>query len=109
MRFKVFYDEKINSIKINVLIDMSTDIILPENLDQSLHYPIPNELKKEIQKTVQNLIEEEDSQCIGNIDKDIANLVEKRKDTIKEMRKKYNPKIMKYCEDYKINFPEWFI
>ncbi len=109
MRFKVFYDEKINSIKIGVLTDTSTEIILPENVDQSLHYPIPNEFKKEVQKTVQNLIDSDDSACIDRIDKDFADLVQKRKDTMKKMREKYNPLIMKFCEDYKMNFPEWFI
>ena len=108
MRFKLFYEE--NRIKINVLTDNSSDTILPENLDQHVYYPIPNEFIKQVQTSIQDILSVEDSTTtIQEIDCQMAKLIQKRKDALVNMKKKYNPKIMEFCEEYKINNPEWFI
>ena len=109
MRFKVFYKEVLKKIMISVLKDDSNDKILPQNLDQHVYFPIPDKLLKKVDKEIQNIINVEDIECIERIDIEQEALIQKRKDTIKEMRKKYNPQIMKFCEEYRENNAELFI
>jgi len=109
MRFKLFFSEVSKTITINVLKDSGVDIILPENLDQHLYYPIPNEMQQEVLKSIQKIIKDEDTKCLIQMEDDITVAIKKRAEAINSMRKKYNPKIMEFCQEFKMKNPEWFI
>lgn len=109
MRFKLVNDDNEGLIKINVLIDKTSQTIIPEDTDQHLYFPIPNKLKNDVLKKINNIIDKEDSYCIKQIDKKINNLIKERKKILNEMREKYNPKIHNFCKEYKMDNSEWFI
>ena len=109
MRFKVFYNEKINEIDISCLKDKNKSIILPEALDQHVSYPIPKDMEKIIKKELFELIDKKETEKYLAITGEIQELQNKRKNMIEELRAELNPKILKTCEGLKERFPEYYI
>jgi len=109
MRFKIFYNEKDSKLNINCLSDNHSDIILPENPDQHVYFPIPDELKDDIKKELLSLISDEDLESFENINDNIKLLLEQRKEMIHNIRKRTNPLIIEKCEEFKLERAEDFI
>ena len=109
MRFKVFFNERDNEIQINCLPSDDNDIIIPENVAQHIHYPIPKELQREISKEMNKLIDKHDVDDYLAIADEIKELQERRRQLINNVRVKMNPLIVQKCEDFKMDHPEYFI
>jgi len=109
MRFKIYYNEKSNKLDINCLRDTYTDIILPENADQHVYFPIPGDMQKDIKAYLMPILSEEEATEIEKIRQEIEALNLKRKDFIEALRVKYNPVIIEKCEEFRLQNSEWFI
>lgn len=109
MKFKVFYNEQTKKLDINCLMDNFNDVILPENLDQHVSFPIPKDLLGECKQYLVQILDEEDISALQKICDDMEALVKLRRDTIYKFREKYNPLIVKRCEQFREDYAEWFI
>ena len=109
MRFKLFYNENECRLDINCLGDNFTDVILPENLDQHVYFPIPSDLAKEIQKDLLAMIEEDDSIELEEFRQQMMAIVEERKKLVHKLRAKYNPMIIEKCKEFREENAEYFI
>jgi hypothetical protein len=110
MRFKLFFNEKEQKLDFNCLTDSNTDIILPENPEQHVYYPIPNDLQREMKAALMPLIEDENiSQEIADLQVEIKNILEKRRQLIYDLRMKLNPSIIEVCKQFKEDNAEYFI
>ena len=109
MRFKIFFNEPKGVLDVNCLKDDSNEIILPENTDQHVYYPIPSELTKEIYDDLLSLLDQSITDEFSAINASIKELQQKRKAMIDDVRAKLNPSIIKQCEDFKLNHQEYFI
>lgn len=109
MRFKIFFNELTQSLDVNCLSGPSSEVFLPENTAQHVLYPIPNELTLDIREYLQGMLDQSISQEFKNIDASIKELQQRRRQLIDEARTKMNPKIIEYCEKFKIEHPELFI
>lgn len=109
MHFKVVYNYFIDSLDINCLPDNNSDIILPENTDQHVYFPIPSDLKNKIKSEMNKIIPKEKSDEFSNLVKDIHILEKMRKEKISEIRKNINPEIIKVCKQFREDNAEEFI
>lgn len=109
MRFKLFYNEQKETLDINCLPDSFNDIILPDNVEQHVYYPIPKELGKQIKTEMMELIDQEDGAAIEEIRQQMLGLVQARKDLVNRLREKYNPLIMEKCKQFRDDNAEYFI
>lgn len=109
MRFKIYFNEKTKSLDVNCLEDKSLDKIIPENPDQHISYPIPIESRKEIKKYLTDILNSELSKEFIDLENDINVLNTIKREKMHELRKVLNVEIFKKCEDFKEDFPEYFI
>lgn len=109
MRFKLYYSEKDKLLKINCLKDNFPDIILPENPDQHVYYPIPDELYEDIKKELNSIIPNEYIEIVKDLDEQISDLMKIRSECINDLRIKINPVIMERCKEFKLENAEYFI
>jgi hypothetical protein len=109
MRFKVFFNELTQSLDINCLCGVDSEVFLPENTAQHVLYPIPNELALDIREYLRGMLDQSISQEFKRIDATIKELQQQRRQLIDEARVKMNPTIIEYCEKFKIDHPEFFI
>lgn len=111
MRFKVIFMENTNKFKVNVLIDSSTEIILPENPDQHVFYPIPAQGRDEIAEKIETLLSEysDEQERLIQIFNDIKVLHDEKRTLITELRRKINPEIFNICEEFRNEYPEYFL
>lgn len=109
MRFKIFFNEGEQKLDINCLNDNHTDIILPENPDQHVYYPIPNDLRSEIKEYLKDILDDNATDEINSIIGEIVELQQKRKQAIYNLREKLNPEIIQRCEIFKKENAEYFI
>ena len=93
----------------NCLKDDTNEIILPENTNQHVFYPIPSVLTKEIHDDLLSLLDQSITDEFNAIDASIKELQQKRKAMIDGVRAKLNPSIIERCENFKLNHPEYFI
>ncbi len=116
MRFKLVYNEKLGKLKFNVLFsekDKEQTIKFPdyENDEYNHHifYPLPEHYYDKIKFDLNQLVSKEDNDDYKQIEKQIALLFAKRKNLLKEKRKKYLPIIKQYINEFKDEHPEEFI
>lgn len=109
MRFKVFYDEKLAKFEVNCLKDDFNDIKLPDNPNDHVYYPIPNDMQNIIKKDLTKLLDQEKAKEFKQIVDDIKKLTDKQRELIYEIREELNPKIMDICENFKDEHAEYFI
>jgi hypothetical protein len=84
-------------------------VILPDNLDQHVYFPIPRELTPQIKDHMSNLIDDRYTKELEAIRQQMIDLHEKRQSLIYELREKYNAKIIEECEKFKDENAEHFI
>lgn len=110
MRFKLFFNEQKNKLEINCLNDnKNKDIILPDDPEQHLYFPIPNTMKKDISAKLETLISDEVSAEFIALGNEIKALTDRRREMVNELRKKINPEIMEKCEEFRAENAEHFI
>jgi len=109
MRFKIFYNEIKGILDVNCLQDDSGEIVLPENLNQHVFFPIPSDLLNEIHSEIMSILDQNISNEYKKIDEEIKELQKKRSNLIMNVRKQLNPLIIKKCEEFRNNNPEHFI
>jgi hypothetical protein len=109
MKFKLVFDEKKSELKIHCLYSKDNNIVLPDNTEHPVFFPIPIEFKTEIEEYITNIIDIEHNDKVKEITKEIRNLQEQRSLYIKELRKIINPKIIEKCKEFADGNPEYFI
>jgi len=101
MRFKIYYNQETEQMDFNCLKDKFTDVILPEDPNQHVYFPIPDELQNKIREELLSLFSEKDSEEIQ--------LSSKRKELVNNLRVKLNPKIIEKCKEFREDNAEYFI
>lgn len=109
MRFKIFFNEKSQSLDINCLTDSFTDTILPEDPSQHVYFPIPNEMKDQVKTYLMPIISEEIDAEYQAITDEIQALTDKRREMVNKLRAKLNPQIIDKCQEFKEENAEYFI
>lgn len=109
MRFKIFFNDQKQELDINCLKDAHSDTILPENPDQHVYFPIPNDLRAEIKEYLMPIIDDELVDKYNEITDEIQKLTNARRSMINELRTKLNPSIIDKCEEFKYENAEWFV
>lgn len=109
MRFKIFFNEPKGALDVMCLKDDSNEIILPENTNQHVYYPIPAELMKEIHDDLLSLLDQSITDELNAIGAAINDLHQKRNTMVDGVRAKLNPSIIERCENFKLTHPEHFI
>lgn len=109
MRFKLHFNEERQKLEINCLNDNAGDIIIPEDVSQHIHYPIPNDLKKNIKKTLDELLQASYTQEFIDIDKQIKDLTNHRRAMMNKFRAELNPQIIEKCKSFRLDNAEHFI
>lgn len=109
MRFKVIFDEKTKSLEINAIPDGFSDIILPENVDQHVQFPIPDDAYSIFYKQLRTLITEQDTQHFKDLQDNLEQIQTSKRLAMQKLRTELNPKIIELCVDFKENNPEYFI
>ena len=111
MKFKLYYDDSDKLFKINCIADEKTTIRLPNFNNQHIMYPIPNHLLDIAVDDMNSLLDNLSSKTdeYREVNNEINRLIKKRNDLLSEIRKETNPRIMKTCENFKMNHPEEFI
>ena len=109
MRFKIFFNEPKGALDVKCLKDDSNEIILPENTNQHVFYPIPAELMKEIYDDLLSLLDQSITDEFNAIYASIKELQQKRNTMVDGVRAKLNPSIIERCEKFKLTHPEYFI
>lgn len=109
MRFKIYYDEKDKQLDINCLKGTNTDVIIPENVDQHVYYPIPDDLQGEIKVFLRDILNEQISEELEAVQYEMMQLIEKRKEIITKTRQKLNPVIIEKCKEFKVLNAEYFV
>lgn len=109
MRFKLYYNEATNELDFNCLKDNNTDIILPDNPDQHIYYPVPDELRDDIHTELLTLIDQEIAEQFSEINDEVQELMTKRRVLMSKIRKQINPLVMKKLLDFKEDNAEYFI
>lgn len=109
MRFKIYFDEQTQSLDINCLTDNYTDTILPEDPAQHVHFPIPNDLQKEMKASLMALLDENTTRELREVLEGIKALTDKRRDIVNDLRVKLNPLIIDKCQKFKEDNAEFFI
>lgn len=109
MRFKLFYDEANQTLKVNCLNDNSNDIKQPSNPKEHVFFPLPIEHKTKIKMDLRDLIPDDYNDEIRSIDKEIQRLRVLRTSRLDEMRLDMNCKIMDYCRQFRMDHAELFV
>ena len=109
MRFKIYFNEQLQNLDINCLADTFSDTILPEDVNQHVYFPIPNDLQKEIKDNLMPLLDDGSASELRDILEQIKNLTDRRRDVINELRVKLNPQIIEKCQQFKEDNAEYFI
>lgn len=109
MRFKLHFNEERQKLEVNCLNDKAGDIIIPEDVNQHIHYPIPSDLKTRIKKSLDELLLDSYTQEFINIDKQIKDLTNHRREMMNKIRQEVNPKIIEKCKSFRMDNAELFI
>lgn len=109
MRFKLYFNEELKKIEINCLNDNSNITHMSLDGEQHIKFPIPNDLKKDIKKILEDLIPATNADVIADIDKQIKDLTNFRREMMNNFRRELNPLIFKKCEEFRLNNAEHFI
>jgi len=109
MRFKLQFNEERQKLEIACLNDNIGDIIIPEDVNQHIHYHIPSDLKNKIKKTLDDLLQDSYTQEFINIDKQIKDLTYHRREMMHKFRAELNPQIIEKCKSFKLDNAELFI
>jgi hypothetical protein len=109
MRFKLYYNEQTEQMDFNCLKDKFTDVILPDDPNQHVYFPIPDELQNEIREELLSLVTAQDSEDMQLISEQMKALTSKRKELVNNLRVKLNPKIIEKCKEFKEDNAEYFI
>ena len=112
MRFKIYYNEQVQKIKVNVLRDSSnnvTSIPEPSSSDQHVYFPIPNEYQLDLLNLANDIITDDMNEKMEKINNDIKTLLEERNALINNIRTEKNPEIIKICKQFRDERAEEFI
>ena len=109
MRFKIVFNDVQKVMDINCMNDDSKDIIFPTNPEQHLHYPVPLELSGKVKSELMPVLSEDMSKAFIDLDKEIKNLTDRRREMMNNMRKELNPKLLLALEKFKADNAEYFI
>lgn len=116
MRFNIIFNSIENHYDFVTYKDLSTDIILPLNVKQDVHYPIPNELIMHIKQKLDVLLETDyilkETKNMNNVSFLYNDMYKKninRQKIIDRVRKNIHPLIIEKCVETRNEYPEFFI
>ena len=109
MRFKIFYNETAKALDINCISNKSSEIVIPEDLNQHVYYPLPADVEKHAKKHLMDLLTVEETEVFQKLLEDISELQRLRKEKLNEIRERLNPEIIRRCEDLRLLYPEFYI
>ena len=119
MKFKIIYKQNQRTFSVNCLIndkEYKNEIEIPDDMDKWVHYPIPNNLKDDFEKFLNQKflndnrkILNETKESILDIERQIDHLQYERKRIVKKMREKLNPTVIDICKLFSVEHPEHFI
>lgn len=100
MRFLLVMDMSTSMLKIKTFKDDWDDVILPTNIQQPIHFPIPVKLRAKMNKMLKSIIADEDL----TFNEDLTTI-----DFVMDSRKKYNSIIMEKLIEFRDDNSEWYI